>query len=262
MKKIQYVSYKDRQIFIGYENNLNKLNKTTSKRTKIRYRYKFVRIQKLANNLNNIIELMKQKIIDSNEIEKQCAFSILLLIETGMRIGNENSAKGYICNLKKHELFEKEVQTYGLSTLLNKHLKFENDKLIFNFIGKKLVEQNIELENNYLIEASKIFYNKDKPEEKFLNINIPLIKKFILENIGKDFNIKDFRTLKACLEAGLTCNLLLEIKRPDKKREQRNEVKSIYQKVSEYLGNTPGICKSAYINPDIIEIFNKNRNYI
>src|SRR5579863_10210435 len=95
------------------------------------------------------------------------AYGLLLMMETGIRVGNESSAEGWISEnqivarksnkekgIKKgdviwqHEKFGELVQTYGLTTLLNKHVRLKKDKLILSFTGKKLVDQRLTVKND------------------------------------------------------------------------------------------------------------------
>lgn len=259
LNQFHLINFKSNLIPIGLKNGLNgNINSNKVKSLKIRNIYKFNRIIRLANNLHSIKQKLENILENSkDDIEKECSFSLLMMIESGIRVGNEDSANGYICKVKNHKLYDKEIKTYGLTTLLKEHLIFEKEKLNIKFIGKKGIEQNIEIKDEFLIKWNKYFLNKNK--NNLLTIDKIILKKFIEKNIGKYFIVKDFRTLKACLEAGINAKIISE--RPSIKtyKEFNKEIKEVLVNVSNHLGNTPAICRTAYINPDIFNWLALNR---
>lgn len=247
----KFINYCDIQIPIGKYKVLD--NKSgLSKSLKVRSKFKFTKIIKIAENLIPITKKLEDILKSKNNFEKDHAFAILIMIHTGIRIGNDDSAKGYICKVKNHELFEKEIKTYGLSTLLKDHIHFDSSSsFTMNFVGKKGIKQNIKVQSQFLTDWAKYFHNINKGE-RWLSINIKQLSSFIKKNIGK-YHIKDFRTLKACLEAGLIAKTISNKPKPKTKKIFTSEIKEICESVSKDLGNTPGICRKSYINPEIFE---------
>lgn len=247
---MEFITYNNKTIPIA--NSFNGSVKTNSKDTNVRYSIKFNRMAKIAKNIDKI----EKKLFDileanKNVIDMQCAFAIIMMIKTGIRVGNENSAEGYTCNIKNHPSFGKKIQTYGLTTLKKEHINIISENEIkINFLGKKAVEQNIDLKDPILIKWSNYFLKKLK-NENWLDIDAGTLKKFIDKNIGK-YQIKDFRTLKANLVAGTKISEIQTLPKPKKIKEINDEVKAISLETSNHLGNTPGICKKSYINPEII----------
>lgn len=247
---MEFINFNGIQIPIA--ESFNGILKPT-KDKELNKKIKFNRMAKLAKNLNSIISKLENILENTKDYQKkQCAFSILMMIYTGIRVGNEDSAKGYTCNIKNHALNGQIIQTYGLTTLLKEHLIFTPDnRLLINFLGKKAVEQNIEIKDENIIKWAKFFFEKSK-SKKWLNINENELRIFVKENIGKSYKVKDFRTLKANLTAGTKIEELQKRPLPQKKKEITSEIKEITHITSIQLGNTPAICKTAYINPEII----------
>lgn len=98
----------------GYKSN----DKTASK---------FNRVAKIAQNYNEIHTKLIEFLNGKNELKQILSFACLLMLESGIRIGNEKSSEGYISKVKGFE--GQEVQTYGLTTLKPEHIKFENEKM-------------------------------------------------------------------------------------------------------------------------------------
>jgi len=75
------------------------------------------------------------------------------------------------------------------------------------------------------------------------------VNAYLREIAGDDFTAKDFRTW----EGTLACALALASERCETKADGKARVVAAIQAVSERLGNTPAVCKKAYIHPGVID---------
>jgi len=188
----------------------------------------------------------------------QAAIAVMILMQTGMRIGNESSAEGY--HTKPHpnekDNVSKFVQTYGLTTCLNKHVKInvKEGTVEFNFLGKKSVG------NYYLITDKKLAWaiwnmqqSKNRevaPTTKFLDVDAYQMTKFIKRYVGRVYSPKDFRTMVA---NELAVDILTNSSPPSDKKSWRMLVTDTCTRVSEQLNNTPAVCKRNYINSALFD---------
>ena len=211
---------------------------------------KFNRIVKIAQNYNKIYSKLINFLKGKNELKSRLSFACLLMFESGIRIGNEKSSEGYISKVKGYE--GQEVQTYGLTTLKPEHIKFENDKLYLDFVGKKLVDQLIEINNPLLIEYGKKFYELNKNKETWLSINDYELTKFVKKYFGRKFIPKDLRVLRANITGFNVSKDIMLRDKPLKRREAKAELKEICERTSEVLGNTPQICKKSYLDSRLL----------
>lgn len=249
---MEFIKYQQKEIPIA--ENLKGTAKNTSSNPKKRKAVKFNRMANIASNLESF-ETKLYKILETKKIEdKKIAYSVLLMLETGIRSGNEDSAEGYVCNIKNHPLIGQTIQTYGITTLKKEHIKIEGDELKIEFLGKKAVEQNLIVKNPQLVKWGKWFL-ENSPNDTWLNIERKELKDWIKKTVGKNYMIKDFRTVRANLTAGTTAEKLIHNPKTDKKKVVLGEVKEIVQSVADQLGNTPSISRSSYINPEILDWF-------
>lgn len=220
-------------------------------RSKDRVASKFNRVAKIAQSYNEIHTKLLN-ILNDNKLEEdgRMAFACLLMFHSGIRIGNEGSAEGYTSKVRGHE--GEIVQTYGLTTLKPEHVSFKDNKMYLDFIGKKMVGQSIEIEDSNLVTYGIMIYELNKQKETWLSVEQYDLTKFIKKHLGKKFVPKDFRTLAANVKAYKISKEIATRELPQKKREAKNELKEICEKTSEYLGNTPGICKKAYIDERLL----------
>ena len=168
---------------------------------------------------------------------KQIAIILKLIIECHFRIGND--------------VYSKKNKSYGTTTLQQKHIKIKNkNEITIDFNGKKNVRNRCTIKNKKLIKTLKqkkktigkedrIFsYRKGR---RYYNIKSGDVNKY-LKQFG-NFTAKDFRTWGANIEL---------IKQLIKKT---SILKKCIDTVADKLHNTPAICKSNYLDPEIIQFY-------
>ena len=131
--------------------------------------------------------------------EKVLATIVQLLEDTAIRVGNDEYAK--------------DNNSYGLTTLRNKHAKVEGSNVRFSFRGKSGVRQAIDLRDRRL--AKIIRQCQDLPGQQLFEyvdddggsgaIDSADVNDYIREISGEEFSAKDFRTWAGTV----TCAMLL-----------------------------------------------------
>jgi len=252
-------------------------------------RSKFNRVAKIQNNWSEIDQKLRHWLENTNSMteRKVCAFAVLLMSETGIRVGNEGSAEGYVSKAPK--TLGQTLKTYGLTTLKCQHVSFEftstetidtSDstvfrtvllkvpvKMILDFVGKKSVEHFIEVTDSLLVRIGyEIWKQQSEPEKIWLSfgykekqpVTVRDISNFIRRSIRTGLSPKDFRAFRGNIEAARTADMLLLNNHTEtSKKEIKQEVKTIIERVAIVLGNTPSASKRYYICPDVLE---KHRN--
>lgn len=163
---------------------------------KIRNQSKFHRLQSFANALPQI---RKQVNADLNKnglpYEKVIALVVKLIEHTNIRIGNEAYKKLY--------------GSFGLTTLQDKHVKFDKSKIYFDFVGKKGVKHKMSLQSQKL--ANLVKKCKDIPGQDLFQyyddsgnrhaIGSADINNYLKNITGEDFTAKDFRSWAGSVNA-------------------------------------------------------------
>lgn len=209
------------------------------------YSDRFNRSVKLARNYYDLLDKFDRMIergAKSNTEMFQCALACKLMLLTGIRVGNEKSANGYVSKRKDVG----EISTYGLTTLQKKHIRI-GKSVTFNFVGKRGIEQKIVVSDPLTVQQIKAAFIP--ANHTLLYISGYDLRKFVKKYIGNAFTPKDFRTLRANIEANYA---LLNISRRPKvgtKKSFKEECKEIAAYVASKLGNTPAMAKRAYIDP-------------
>lgn len=211
---------------------------------------KFNRAAKLLSKFNEISNKMDGYIKRGNgeSLNARLALAVKMMMYTGIRIGNESSAEGYMT--KPYEYSDKKpefVQTYGLTTLKSEHCRKVGRYVFLNFLGKKHVENTFRLEGLLAKQFKQVLAFAEEFETVF-EISEYELTKFIKTHVGKQFTPKDFRTMRANMFAWEKYQEICERELPTTKKERNAEVKEICQYVSQKLNNTPGVCKTSYID--------------
>lgn len=179
---------------------------------------------------------------------KVLAICVAVLQETLIRVGSS--------------IYEKNYNSYGLSTLKDKHLKQADSATFLCFVGKKGVKQEVVLNDKRLVKLVKKckdipgqdlfqFYTKGKERKA---VDSGMINQYIKEITGDDFTAKDFRTWGGTLEA---MRQLAVCAHEYPETSSKKHVVTALDCVANKLGNTRAVCKSAYVYPLLLEMFEK-----
>lgn len=228
---------------------------------KASYIDKHNRMVKLAVQFEELSEKFDRMIEKGDYVTDtaRCALACKMMMYTGIRIGNEGSAEGYVT--KPHPNSKKEpefVQTYGLTTLLPEHVLVKGRKVYLNFIGKKQVENSFTLTGELAKQVKEVLKTVEQGETLF-EITEYELTKFIKKYVGRRFTPKDFRTLRANMYAWEKYTEICKRELPSTKTEFNKEIKEICTYVSEHLNNTPSVCKVSYIDGDLWELMHEER---
>lgn len=180
---------------------------------------------------------------------KVLATIVSLLDETLIRVGNEEYARTN--------------QSYGLTTLRNKHVTFLRDgRASFNFRGKSGRQHEVVLDDRRLarivrhcqqLPGQQLFQYIDD-DGKRQPVDSGMVNEYLREAMGgsTDFTAKDFRTWGGTVRAiaFLSCQARKE---PMTQRAFNGCVAATARNVAEALGNTPAVCRKSYINPVVFE---------
>ena len=178
--------------------------------------------------------------------EKVLATVVALLGSTFIRVGNDEYAQ--------HN------ETYGLTTLQDKHVSVEGDGIHFEFRGKSGKEHAIDLRDPRLariiqrskdIPGKRLFQYVDEQSQSHA-VTASDVNAYLKELTGEAFTAKDFRTWGGTLLAveSLACMPPVE-----NERQLKRNLTAMYKAVSEQLGNTVATCKKYYVHPMVVALY-------
>jgi len=151
-------------------------------------------------------------------------------------------------------------ETYGLATICKRHVTISGDTVSFDYIAKeskRRLQAVIDPEVAEIIGTLKrrrgggeelLAY---KAGREWCDVRSPDINAYLKAATGADISAKDFRTWGATVLAavGLAVNRPEQLSQPQRKRAIMRAVKE----VAFYLGNTPAVARSSYIDPRVFD---------
>jgi len=164
------------------------------------------------------------------------------------------------------QVYASENGSYGIATLRPKHVKVKGGAVEFDFPGKSLVRQQRQLKDrpvakvvrSLLKHPGKEVFKYQNGDGEFINVTNRHINEYIKATMGEKFSAKDFRTwagtiICACVLARLGIEAI------EKGAARKRKVVAAIKETAEMLGNTPAVCRSAYICPGVINSFEEGR---
>lgn len=216
---------------------------------------RYAKIGQMAEELER--DFIRTITLEPRSLAARCAYACLTMMRYGIRIGNEGSAEGYVSGMKKSK--GELVHTYGLTTLLNKHVMFGSKVMLLDFLGKEQVKHKIKVREPFLIDVGKNYWNRKDPNGKWLQLEYEQLFDYVHEHVGKSFVPKDFRTFCANTTGWRVITRFLDQPKREKKSDANKEIATVVWCVSRRLGNTPGIAKKNYLDHRMIDWFKAQR---
>jgi DNA topoisomerase IB len=154
--------------------------------------------------------------------------------------------------------YAEENETFGLATIRREHVTCSHGEIIFDYLGKggQRREQAIaDGPTRAVIRALKarrwggdelLAYRTGK---RVHDVTAADINAYLQDISGADFTVKDFRTWHATVLAAV--GLAVSAAAPDAGRQRA--AARVAREVAGYLGNTPAVARSAYIDPAVFD---------
>ena len=178
---------------------------------------------------------------------KVLATVVKLLEETSIRVGNEE--------------YRRQNQSFGLTTMRDRHAHFEGASDVrFEFKGKSGKVHSVQLHDRRLARVVKqcqelpgqeLFQYVDEAGERHA-VESSDVNEYIREISGSDFSAKDFRTWNGTV---LATRYLRLCDAPGSASAGKKLVSGAIKSVAAELGNTPAVCRKAYVHPVVVNAY-------
>jgi DNA topoisomerase-1 len=176
--------------------------------------------------------------------EKVLATVVRLLELTLIRVGNEEYAR---LN-----------DSFGLTTLQDRHAKVDGSALRFSFTGKSGQRHRVEVRDRRL--GRIVARCQDLPGQDLLqyvdddgevrDVRSEDVNAYLREIGGDDFTAKDFRTWAGTVLAYRALRAL----QPDGRTTKKAVVEAM-RETAERLGNTPAVARKSYVHPAVLDAY-------
>lgn len=178
--------------------------------------------------------------------DKVLATVLRLLDTTHIRIGNPEYAATN--------------DSYGLTTLQDRHVKLRGQHLEFQFRGKSGKQHRVALGDPRLARIVRAC--RDIPGQDLFQYHDPAgdhhpvgsadVNTYLRACAGDEFSAKDFRIFAGTV---LAAQALAAGQRPAQKGARKQALTRAIEQVAASLGNTPTVCRKCYIHPAVLDAF-------
>ena len=211
---------------------------------------KFDRVLQAGTKLSRTrAAVLEHLALDGMPRERAAATAVRLLDLGYFRIGSD--------------VYADDNGSFGLTTLQKRHVQRRGNRLVFCFTGKSGVEHCIEIDDPLAMAAVETMRRRrGSPEDEllayregrqWLDVNAGTVNDYLRESTGGDWTAKDFRTWHATVLAAAA--LAASPEPGDTKASRKRAIKQAMVEVSDYLGNTPTIARSSYVDPRVIDLY-------
>ncbi|HEY3866645.1 MAG TPA: DNA topoisomerase IB [Solirubrobacteraceae bacterium] len=193
--------------------------------------------------------------------ERTLACAVRLLDLGFFRIGSEDYAE--------------RNESYGLTTMLKRHVSIAASEVIFDYVAKSGVRRVQAIADPGVLEVVAALKHRRgsgqllayREGRRWVEVHAEDVNAYIKLLSGGDFTAKDFRTWNATVLAAVAlagADMGTEAEGQDRNRDKakakrptatsrRRVVNAAVKTVAAYLGNTPAVCRASYIDPRVID---------
>ena len=178
--------------------------------------------------------------------ERVLATVVALLERTLIRVGNDEYARTN--------------GSFGLTTLLDRHVDVRGRRVRFRFRAKSGVMQHIDLDDALLarsvqrcqdLPGQTLFQYVDEAGQR-RSISSTDVNDYLRDIAGEEFTAKDFRTWSGTVLAAAALCADIEL---GSATARKRFVSEAVGEVAGRLGNTKAVCRKCYIHPAVVEAF-------
>jgi DNA topoisomerase-1 len=204
---------------------------------------KYYRVRQMAKELPRLRKkFLADVALDGLPRERVCAGVVLLISQRWFRVGSER--------------YQKENNSFGITTMRKSHVEREKDYAIFAYRGKRGIHHRQTVLDRRLLRliddlmetpGPRLFRYRDG--KRWVNLDAREVNDYIEQVAGFPYTAKDFRTWGGSLRAA---TILADIgSAPSKTARNKNVVMTV-RLVAAELGNTPAISRKSYVHPVIL----------
>ena len=209
---------------------------------------KFSRLEAFGHALPRVRRRVRQDLAsdDGRTLSERLVLATLvrLLDTTYVRVGNQTYAR--------------ENRSYGLTTLRNRHVDLKGNQVVLSFRGKHGIRQEVRLNDPRVMRIIKRC--KHLPGQELFQyedgcmvraIGSGDVNDYLSEATGERFTAKDFRTWHGTV---LAFDIAYAAYKQQSASDEGFSVQTMLKAVAGRLGNTVGVCRKAYIHPNVMQI--------
>ena len=161
------------------------------------------------------------------------------------------------------EEYAAENESFGLATMRKEHVRIDGPTITFDypaksgrrllrsFVDQEICDVMLKLKRRRGGSPELLAYKRGR---NWIDIRSEDINEYVKEVIGGEFSAKDFRTWNATVLAATALAVVGPMAAASQAGRKRVKTRAV-QEVAHYLGNTPAVARSSYIDPRVFDRF-------
>lgn len=165
------------------------------------------------------------------------------------------------------EAYAQENGSFGLATLRREHVRVADDGVWFAYPAKSGQWREAQVRDADVRDVVRDLLGRDDDQPELLawrngdggwhDVTTADVLEDVKARLGPEARPKDFRTWHATV---LAAAALAQHEVPRSERARRRVVAQAVREVAEELGNTPAVCRASYIDPRVIDLWERGQS--
>ena len=160
------------------------------------------------------------------------------------------------------ETYAEQNGSYGLATITRDQVSLDGDLIVFEYPAKSGQERYVALGDPQLREAVNTLRRRRGGGDELLayregrrwqDVTSDDINGYVKDVVGGEVSAKDFRTWHGTVLAAVA--LAVSTNAAGTPSSRKRAVARAMREVADYLGNTPAVARSAYVDPRVVDLF-------
>jgi DNA topoisomerase IB len=160
------------------------------------------------------------------------------------------------------EQYAEDNGSYGLATIEKQHVHVSGDEVVFDYPAKSGQERLVAVADTAVREAVSALRSRRgggtellafRDGRRWRDVSSTDINQYVKDVVGGEVSAKDFRTWHGTVLAAVALAERLDDAGSPTRRKKA--VRGAMGEVSQYLGNTPTVARSAYVDPRVIDAY-------
>jgi DNA topoisomerase-1 len=204
---------------------------------------KYYRVRQMARDLPALRARMQRDFRRKALTKEKVCAGIVRLIGAGwFRVGSDK--------------YQKENNTFGITTMRKSHVTIFGDSVEFEYSGKRSITQrNVVVDKDLTRFVSALVKTpgprlfRYQEDGKWRDVDSHDVNDYIEKVAQFPYTAKDFRTWGGTLRAA---TVLADMGKGKSANERKKNVVTAVRLVASELGNTPTICRKSYVHPVVV----------
>jgi DNA topoisomerase I len=161
------------------------------------------------------------------------------------------------------EQYAEENNSFGISTLLCEHVSLQRAAVEFDFPAKSGVRRTLLIDDPEVVRSVRALMRRPDRTERFLScrageswrdVHSDDLNARFKELVGAEYTVKDLRTWHGTV---LAAAAFVDADPPVNKTVIKRVESAVMKEVSAELGNTPAVARASYVDPRVVQGYEK-----